>query len=343
MSVPPNRVGAIRGPNGSTLDDVVSVLGQIRDRLDQSDIRLTNIEALLLGVSNELTRPNTGLTALLATTLARLTFLTGTSAPAATGFGTSGLPGYLSFVLGARSQFGDAGETIWIQNATLSLFVAELLNQLRPSPGVDNSTSYVRLMQEALKREGELPADTSIFRLLASIDTNVAQIEECACGGSNGGGGNQNPPPPNGCLFDITDELDIRVQAWENLGPANPGFTRWGAIWPLAQIQPSILTVDPTVSGADDWFGFFGTAGDVKLCYTWDTTGEGWAGVLRLQNSAPGNFGQGSYVALPGFDLPAGQFATTVGVQQAGNIALDVENGFTPGLNFFLSYGRDAT
>ena len=216
----PNRIGGVRGPNGATLETVVQVLSQIRDRLDQSDIRLTNIEAHTLQTANDLRRlvgegafPSsfTNLPSNLGSASQFRTFLA-QYLQSAFGYSITQIPGQ-SF----SSQLNAIQNALASQTNPSTNAISRLL-QLEAISG--QQVGLLVRIADALKQQGELPADSSIFRLLASIDTNVAQIEECTCGGTNPP--NQYPPPDATCSGDVVPWQSCTLEFNVTTTGANP-------------------------------------------------------------------------------------------------------------------------
>lgn len=149
MTLPPNRIGAVRGPGGSTLDDVVDGLGQVR-------LAVEGVSLTLEAVAADLRR------------------LTGTGgAPA----GWLGLPEYLGVAIG---EVGDVSasalSTLYLQRDILAALSRAVGNTGAP-PVSTPAPSLYALTSAAVDALTSAAGDNVYNRLGSIRDNSLALLQ----------------------------------------------------------------------------------------------------------------------------------------------------------------------
>jgi hypothetical protein len=198
MVLPPNRLGAIRGPNGATLDDVVA-------RLDATNNALEVLTMELQGAGGNLSLIRQRLDTLVSTG----------SAPAS----WPGLPAYLHAVVGTTGQASELQANILTLlglDAGSGALLAQVLTGSPTSPGTGvlfellTAVNAVRGggalgladMADILAALGAIthpPNGSNLKDLLRSMDANLLELRDCACEGGGGGNNFIAVPPAENC------------------------------------------------------------------------------------------------------------------------------------------------
>jgi hypothetical protein len=217
MVLPPNRIGASRGPNGSTLDDVVAAINGLSVVVGEQTIILESMRNFLDSVANDVQT------------------LTGTPS---VDLGWQGLPHFLrTYVYEPFDEF-DTSRTLafntYFSREGIQRLVRYLGGNTASSDAVtrtggliemlggtntSNNAREVSFLLAIASVLGELEADpvgSSIKDLLRSIDVNALRSADCCEEGGNSEPDPDNPnndPPVNfGCAN------AIRVSEWVNRG-----------------------------------------------------------------------------------------------------------------------------
>lgn len=128
-------------------------------------------------------------------------------------------------------------------------------------------------IKTALKQDGELPSDTSIFRLIASIDTVVAQIKACTCDGANPTDPYTPTTPTANCAGESSVWQECQLLPFESSGTDE--YRVYRVVFPtsltsapaLGDVNVHNTLPDPGLSHLDSSYG----AGiDYTVCIRWD-------------------------------------------------------------------------
>lgn len=222
MVLPPGRIGGARGPNGSTLDDIVDAINGTNTILNELAVTLSSQNEFLDSIANDLSyivgspgaRPAwPGLVLWLNTVLGDADF------PAS--------PWPLSVdvsitreVLGRLSQYL-GGVNLQSASITRGKGLLEVLGaqvgDVATEPG-----SYVRDLAAVAGLLADAPAGETLKSLLAATRDATERSADCCEGGG------ENPPDPNQTQPCETDGTSFRVTSyefWRNL-PAD-GFDEY--------------------------------------------------------------------------------------------------------------------
>lgn len=304
MVLPPNRIGAIRGPGGATLDDVVAAINGLSVIVGESNVLLASQQAYLDSIANALDPA-------LAQLLQRMTWLTGTTAPNAT-FGNFGLPGYLGLVLGSRAAASSELVTVWdwlrSMDDSLGRVTSAIGGNPQPIGLPDNVLLRTTLAAEALSLVTGLATDppigSTIKALLASIDVNQARAADCCEQNANGGGetpgAEQNPQPTDFCSG--TDTA-TRCSGWLDVGTTVISGTTYDVRVPFFGSLPVEGYSPFAAPGTAGRRGFRHIGPDRSLmCFEWDFTGntrQPFAFTLATAQSEQGLLDNNWYAVLP--------------------------------------------
>lgn len=342
MTNPPNRVGAIRGPNGATLDDVVAGLVAVRDEV--TSVRLA------LGPALELITTGIATTnATLTTILTRLTYVSGSVAPNATTARTS-LYDYLVRTIGPANQVSVTGQGDVLD--LMNLFATEVIrtNNFLSGTAAQPPELGDRLLsiQQVIEELGVLVGvggtggiDSNLFALLRSIDGATARSAAC-CENANG-----EPPPPGGlnpapdtvCTAGEGFSAKTRCTGW-NIRETNiAGLDTWFATWPdLGPNVGSVADINPLWDNPG--LRNINQAGTVNYCFSWNFAAGQIPAQLGIVYQPPGGTwgSSDSVFTLPGPSFPIGNtveempFNATIGF-----IARTVAGSGPPTNNAFWS------
>lgn len=255
MSNPPNRIGGARGPNGSTLDDVVAGLGLLAQGLNNAGL-------ILDGISDRIDITNQYLARLVGETVpANWTGLPNALGVDVTSNGQVPLFTYVQAlwdttatgVLPALS--GPAGPRLEeVRAAVAALQGNDLANLSNLAFLLQTQLTLQEQMQLVLGFVEQAPAGSSIKDLLRSIDVNQLRAAECCEEGSTGGG--TIPPPPTNC----NGRLGTYQQC--SLTPIGTGvvgadtYDVYRLLWPASFFEAERMgNVGPVAPGANNGLG----------------------------------------------------------------------------------------
>lgn len=239
MTLPPNRIGGVRGPNGATLDDVVALLGTQAIALDAL--------ASAVGQSNQF----------LEQLVSDLSRLTGSGALPSL---WDGLPQYLTRVLGSEAAAIDEEQNLFALglfqrqaalNMLLGLFgttaptalarlgwLLEVRNALIEGQGenvysrVSETASYTLALLDSLGNFNDAPDGRTIKNLL---DNLVSCCEE-----GNSGGGETFPPPTLDCAGQPVTWQEVQLELIAAQGPG--GQDVYTVVWPATYPEAPTAT-----------------------------------------------------------------------------------------------------
>lgn len=134
-------------------------------------------------------------------------------------------------------------------------------------------TELATLLNSILRQDGELPLDTSIFRLLASIDTNVAQIENCVCDGTTDPGAYEPVTPTTSCVGEASIWQECQLLPFDSSGTTE--YTVYRVIFPgsltsvpaLGDVNFHNTLPDPALSHLSNSYG---SGIEYTICIQWD-------------------------------------------------------------------------
>ena len=185
---------------------------------------LSSLPAILIQV----TAINTLLQSNLPLLLTRITYLTGTNAPAPA-FGNFGLPSYLGLVVGNRATASTEAITLWEWARSLDASGGSIVQAIGGNPTPDSLADNMFLRQytelqailNSLGVRGVSPTNLSALGYLALIANSTERSADCCEEGASGGGGGGGPAPtvpPTDLCSQVVQAS--QVQAWVPRGQA---------------------------------------------------------------------------------------------------------------------------
>ncbi len=315
MTVPPNRIGGLRGSGGATLDDLLAELTQIK----QATLAMkTTTDNMLI----------------------RLNWLVGTTAPPATTFGAS-LYAYLVRVLGPQNQISVAGSGDMIDLLNLiGTNSVTLLNYLSGAPDPQISVNLIKnIADDVLSSEGllrELRNDlvqnpgtsepgftTKLLAAIGEIGTTPANmtvrelleaIRLCSCEGQNG---TAFPPPTTGCLDSPPAWQECNLTKWVtvNASGSTPALDIYRVEWPATitgDVEYGLSNVGGILSGENNcaltYTGVLDTVSRVRnICIAWNFPAPfyNYDGIVQPVTDSPFASYTGTATPVPAQDTRA--------------------------------------
>lgn len=269
MVLPPNRIGAIRGPGGATLDDVVAALNALSVVVGDSNVILASQQAFLESIAQDMQRlvgptdPSgwPGLANYLWTMIGNPLFLQVTGLPGLWGLASRN-DGDNKLIL----QFLTDG----VPTGTNTPYLRSIRNALSDAGTEPNTTiEALQRLSIVMGLATDPPAGSTIKALLASIDVNQARAADCC-----EEGGSTDPPDPNNPLNDPPVNFGcpnaIRATSWVNRGTVQVGGSDrylWQARFD--NLPPGIEQFVVAISGATS-YGLAAPATKYDLCVSWN-------------------------------------------------------------------------
>jgi hypothetical protein len=177
------------------------------------------------------------------------------------------------------NMLGSVNDNLTLLRGLVSTTNDNLVDIKNEISGLENQnySAVLTRIADTLRQEGELPEDTSIFRLLASMDVNIGRSADCCeensggTGGGNGGGG-QKDEPTDLC---IEEAAGARNSGWIWPGDAVISDTTYRVFVPMFASLPTGPAEIITGQGSLNSAGFqLSGAGRFDLIIQWDFTDD---------------------------------------------------------------------
>lgn len=287
MVLPPNRIGAARGPNGSTLDDVVDAINGLVAVQQAQAITLESMRAFLDSIATDIAyisgppaqRPTwPGLSSWLKTVLGDEEF-TASPWPLAVDVSIS------RDVLGRLSQYL-GGLNLQSASITRSYGIMEALGESLNNPSNDVE-GFLPQILESLGVRGTSPTNLSALAYLALIADSTERSADCCEENSQPGGGGENPPPgPSfSCGLESTPYRATSYEFRRNL-PADQLDEYIVMFTGFSSQSPSGFT--ETVSNDTVPLPCYEGPANAQLCWEWNLSSGQVPGQVLVYESSPG-------------------------------------------------------
>jgi hypothetical protein len=330
VSLPVNRIGAIRGPDGATLSDVVALLSQMRDQQQVTNQELINISLQINTLDTRLGAINDALIPLV--TIANATTNTYEETQALNTL----MQAYINLA-GATETFQGAA-FLMENNRDWNRYTGQIANQRLG--GLENRASE---LLDAIGRLIHPPTGSNLKDLLRSLDTNILNLLECCRGDTGGEGPPTNPIPDTICSSATLGT--VRMTGWTNANsPVDFGGTADNYVMEFSTINSvtsDLIRRDVDSGGQGIPFPAMYPTDSVTLCLSWNLIDDNPPEGLYIMRAGVDDWYSNNVInatTVNPITTPTGSFQFNVNTDQRFFIMIDKASGVTlPGLNFFLA------
>lgn len=342
MLPPFGHIGGVRGPNGTTLTDLQTLLTTIDGRLATLNQNVEGMTASLQQIAgdlrflsgdpaqNPLTRPS------LVDYLFRVLGSVPVAAAQAirpSAYNVSARADFIVQLLAGSGFTNDGGGELI--TALLALTAA-----LTSSGAIGGTLPDIR---DVLGDISASPEGSSIKDLLRSMDTNLLGLRDC-CEGQSGGGGEL--PPPVGTLCEGADYGPFRVEQfiasdqYLEIGSGGAGTPTYLLDFgELATRTQNLVFRDQDTTQVGPVFAYYAPS-TIGICVSWDFTDQTPPQFTTLQRAGTDDWYSGglSGSPFPSQTATQGSYQAIINANVRFLLAIDVPDGNAmPGRNIFLS------